>query len=126
MKTAKQAPDSPSAETPKFPPSFPTFGVRLRFVREFVAELPAQAMAELLGFAPSTYATWEAGKRPRDKVEVADAVGVHFGADAAEWLLKGGPLHLFPKCDRLRDVSHSPRLPFKLPPARTEPTLTVA
>lgn len=81
--------DESSPQTPGRRPA-DTFAVRLLLARHLNGMTISDA-AEASGLNDATWSTWEAGRRPRDQVEVcqriADALDVDFN-----WLLLGGPL----------------------------------
>lgn len=67
-----------------------TFAVRLLLTRHLNGMTISEA-AQVSGLNDATWSTWEAGRRPRDLIDVcrrvADAMDVDFN-----WLLLGGPL----------------------------------
>jgi transcriptional regulator with XRE-family HTH domain len=67
-----------------------TFSVRLLLSRH-LAGLSIKEAAERAGLNDATWATWEAGRRPRDVVEVAQRVALACDVDF-NWLLLGGQL----------------------------------
>lgn len=68
-----------------------TFGVRLAIVRVFAGNLTIQQAAERCGLVDQSWSNWERGSKPRDLLDVANAISEGLGIDR-DWLLFGGPL----------------------------------
>lgn len=68
-----------------------TFAVRLVLARYLAGRLSIEKAAAQCGLNPGNWAHWEDGRRPRDRVEVAQAVAAGLDVDF-NWLLLGGPL----------------------------------
>lgn len=67
-----------------------TFAVRLLLARH-LAGMGIKEAAEAAGLHYATWSTWEAGRRPRDLVDVCQRVAAALDIDF-NWLLLGGPL----------------------------------
>lgn len=68
-----------------------TFAVRLVLARYLAGRLSIEKAAAQCGLNPGNWAHWEDGRRPRDRVDVAQAVAAGLDVDF-NWLLLGGPL----------------------------------
>jgi transcriptional regulator with XRE-family HTH domain len=84
-----------SAEAP--PPTGPgdipadTFGARLVLARYHAGRLSIEKAAERCGLNSEGWRRWEDGSKPRDKIEVAQAVSEGLRINL-QWLMFGGPL----------------------------------
>src|SRR5690554_916705 len=67
------------------------FRYRLLLARMHAGNLTTHEAAARAGTTSANWSNWERGVRPRDKVEVANAVAEGLGIDR-DWLLYGGPL----------------------------------
>jgi transcriptional regulator with XRE-family HTH domain len=68
-----------------------TFALRLAMSRHHAGRLSIEKAAERCGLNPGNWAHWENGRRPLDKIEVAQAVADGLGMDFY-WLMFGGQL----------------------------------
>jgi transcriptional regulator with XRE-family HTH domain len=90
--TANQPETSSTAEVPERKGRIPadTFAVRLLLSRH-LAGMGLKEAAEACGLHYATWSTWEAGRRPRDLIDVCERVAQGLDVDF-DWLLLGGPL----------------------------------
>lgn len=88
-----------------------TFSVRLVLARIHAGDLTLRDAAERCGLSFASWSNWERGMKPRDLLEVAQAVSEGLGIDR-DWLLFGGPLT--PE-KRHRDVRRRNRLSYPRP-----------
>jgi len=92
-----------------------TFAVRLIIARHHCGDLSQVEAAARCGLKASTWATWEAGAKPRDQAEVVSRISRGLNLPR-EWLAWGGPLR----------PEHEPSMPgIPLSGSRTTPTLTL-
>jgi transcriptional regulator with XRE-family HTH domain len=68
-----------------------TFSLRLAIARFHAGRLSIEQAARQCGLSPGNWAHWEDGRRPRERVEVAEAIADGLGV-SFNWLLMGGPL----------------------------------
>lgn len=68
-----------------------TFAARLMLARMHAGHLTIQDAAEKCGLINQSWSNWEKGMKPRDLVEVTQAISEGLGVDR-DWLLFGGPL----------------------------------
>ena len=68
-----------------------TFPVRLVLARYLAGRLSIEKAAAQCGLNPGNWAHWEDGRRPRDRVEIAQAIATGLDVDF-NWLLLGGAL----------------------------------
>jgi transcriptional regulator with XRE-family HTH domain len=68
-----------------------TFAARLMLARHHAGRLSIEKAAERCGLNGGNWAHWENGRRPLDKVEIAQAVSKGLDINF-NWLLLGGPL----------------------------------
>jgi transcriptional regulator with XRE-family HTH domain len=68
-----------------------TFRARLMLVRLHAGDLTIREAAAKCGLNYGSWANWEKGVKPRDRVETAEAISDALGVDR-DWLLFGGPL----------------------------------
>src|SRR5688572_18870724 len=68
-----------------------TFSVRLVLARHLAGRLSIERAAAMCGLNPGNWAHWEDGRRPRDLVDVAQAIAEGLDVDF-NWILLGGPL----------------------------------
>jgi hypothetical protein len=68
-----------------------TFGARLVLARYHAGRFSIEKAAEKCGLNSENWRRWEEGAKPRDKVDVAQAVSEGLGINL-NWILFGGPL----------------------------------
>lgn len=68
-----------------------TFAVRLVLSRIHAGDLTLRDAAEKCGLSFASWSNWERGMKPRDFLEVVQAVSEGLGIDR-DWLMWGGPL----------------------------------
>jgi transcriptional regulator with XRE-family HTH domain len=68
-----------------------TFRARLMLTRLHAGDLTIREAAAKCGLNYGSWANWEKGIKPRDKLETAEAISDGLGVDR-DWLLFGGPL----------------------------------
>lgn len=83
---ANTRPATPTGDIPA-----DTFAARLVLARHHAGRLSIEKAAALCGVNHGSWANWESGARPRDKIEVGQAIASGLGIDL-DWLLFGGPL----------------------------------
>jgi transcriptional regulator with XRE-family HTH domain len=84
-----------------------TFAGRLILVRKELG-LGQEEAAQRCDLKPSTWATWELGRSPRNLVQVVRTIHERLGVDR-DWLMWGGPL-------RSRCFAHLPGQDDPYPP----------
>lgn len=92
-----------------------TFAARLMLARLHAGNLTIQDAAEKCGLINQSWSNWERGMKPRDLLDVVQAISGGLGIDQ-NWLLFGGPLT--PE-KRHRDVRRRNRLSYPRPARRT-------
>lgn len=93
-----------------------TLAIRLLLARHFAGQLSQREAAERCGLNYGSWANWEAGRRPRDVLDVVAQVSVGLGVDH-DWLLWGGPLT--PSRGASAKRPPTPTEEYLGPPART-------
>jgi hypothetical protein len=68
-----------------------TFAARLVLVRHHAGRLSIEQAARLTGLNSGNWARWEDGARPRDRIEVSQAISEALNIDL-DWLMFGGAL----------------------------------
>jgi hypothetical protein len=68
-----------------------TFAARLVLVRHHAGRLSIEQAARLTGLNSGNWVRWEDGARPRDRIEVSQAISEALDINL-EWLMFGGPL----------------------------------
>lgn len=68
-----------------------TFAARLVLARMHAGNMTIQDAAERCGLINQSWSNWEKGMKPRDLLEVVQAISEGLGIDQ-NWLLFGGPL----------------------------------
>lgn len=68
-----------------------TFSLRLSIARHHAGRLSIEQAAKLCGINPENWRRWEDGARPRDRIEVSQAISEALRMDL-DWLMFGGPL----------------------------------
>lgn len=84
MTTGTETPERQSIPTD-------TFEARLMLARLHAGRLSIRDAAERCGYTNESWSGWERGRRPSDKLEVAEVISETLGVDR-DWLLYGGPL----------------------------------
>jgi transcriptional regulator with XRE-family HTH domain len=91
MTTASPGPEErvPGTEAGSIPGD--TFSARLVLVRHFAGRLSIEQAARRCGLNAGNWAHWEDGRRPRDQVQVAQAIAEALDINLS-WLIFGGAL----------------------------------
>jgi hypothetical protein len=112
-------------ERPRIPAD--TFPARLVLARHYAGRLSIEKAAERCGINSENWRRWEDGAKPRDKVEIAEAISDSLDIDF-DWMLFGGPLTgsrgrstRRSEPDTLRYSGPAFRPPDNRPPGRPHP-----
>ena len=68
-----------------------SFAVRLILARYHAGDLTVRDAAERCGLNYGSWSNWERGSKPRDLLDIIEAISESLGIDR-DWLLFGGPL----------------------------------